>query len=133
MMLSRAASLPSRASAVGHEEQPWLVNSSTTETGAAVVLVGTEASAVSIGLCAGAPSTRPVSPAVSAISARSRMGSTDPLLFLSNRLVLQAGPPDQGHRRRRLSGFLTSSASHEWVRRGVPLSQIRASQKFGVA
>src|SRR3954447_10316008 len=40
---------------------------------------------------------------------------------------------DPGHRRRSLSGFLTSSASHEWVRHGVSLSQIRAAQKCASA
>src|SRR6478736_3676166 len=115
MMLSRPASRPSRASAVGQEEQPWLVNSSTTATGAAVALVGNDASAVSVGLWAGAPSARPARPAVSAISARTRMGRTDPLLFLSKRLVVHADlrpVQDPGHRRRSLSGFPPSSASH---------------------
>src|SRR5258708_39612072 len=67
-----------RASALGQEEQPWLVKSSTTALGDWVVLVDMAASAVcDAGSWAGAMSVRPARPAESAMSARTRMDWTD--------------------------------------------------------
>src|SRR5215467_15003382 len=79
MTSSRSARRPSTASALGQEEQPWLVNSSTTAFVASVTLPGGAASAVSgVATWAGATPDRPAKPAMSAMSAMSRMSWTNP-------------------------------------------------------
>src|SRR5215831_18543437 len=78
MTSSRSAKRPSTASALGQEEQPWLVNSSTTAFEASVTFGGAASAVSGVATWAGATPDRPAKPAMSAMSAMSRMSWTDP-------------------------------------------------------
>src|SRR5215467_2347278 len=82
MTSSRSAKRPSTASALGQEEQPWLVNSSTTAFEASVTFGGAASAVSGVATWAGATPDRPAKPAMSAMSAMSRMSWTNPCLFL---------------------------------------------------
>src|SRR5262245_1541829 len=100
MTSSRSARRASRASELGQDEQPWLVNSSTT-TGAAVHRAGL---AGEVG-CAWEGSSAAAKPA----KARAKR-------IAAKRIRLEGLSHGGGSHTPNISALRGSSASHEWVR-----------------